>query len=109
MFPLAKVAALIARELPRVTPEESGALDPGASAWVRLDGSTAARQMTLAAAEKPGLVIVAEALDVSETVDLDFTNDAGSAVTWTPGSAGVKLVLLSSENGQWTVIAGSAS
>lgn len=109
MFPVAKIAALLFRALPRVTPSASGAVDPGEAAWVKLDGATTARVMTLAAAEKDGTLLVFEALSVAQTVSVAFTNDAGSAVTWTPASAGVKLILLSSENGQWTLIAGAAS
>jgi hypothetical protein len=65
--------------------------------------------MALANASQDGELLIIEATAVDNTVDVDFTNDAGGSVTWTASAVGQKLILLSSANGRWTIIAGSAS
>jgi len=105
---IGKTAEFLMAELPTVTPAADGAITPQAS-YVSLNGAATTRQMTLAnASVANGMrrkMMLFEAVDVSQTVDVDFNDETG-AKTWTPANAGEMLLLLGSENGAWNVFFG---
>ena len=70
-----------------------------------LDGSSATAQMTLAApgADLVGTLIIITAIDVSNTVDCDFTRPSG-AVTATFAAVGDTLILYGATATDWEVV-----
>jgi hypothetical protein len=108
MFPIGKIAQILfSAGLPRREVVAAGAVAPG-PAYVQASGEAATAAMTLADADEFGQLMIFEATDVSNTVDLDFNIPSG-AVTWTASNVGDTLILLSSASGKWTILAGTAS
>lgn len=108
MFPIGKIAEILfSSGLQKVSKTADGALDVMPQ-YVQADGTDASVAMTLADADGFGKLIIVEAMDVSNTVDLDFNIPSG-AVTWTASNVGDTLILLSQASGKYTIIAGTAS
>lgn len=101
------IAEYLIAELPEVTYSADGAADPRPS-YNLLDGSSANARMTLANASAVNTMnkklMIFEASDVSNTVDLDY-NDSSGATTETFTAAGQVLVLLGTANGVWKKLA----
>lgn len=74
-----------------------------ANSWNRLDGSAATCQRTLADPTIPNLIVF-EAVDISNVVDVDYTASSGP-VTWTPDAVGDMLILIGNKSGVWTPLA----
>lgn len=107
MFPIGRIQEILFSSLPPETVVADGAVAPGLKR-VTADGGDANVQMTLANADGFGVLMIFEATDVSNTVDLDF-NAASGAVTWTASNVGDMLILLSNSAGKWAIVAGTAS